>query len=780
MGPLALPSSAGKRSSRSRRDKSVFATIAYGQISGRGIKSIRRLPKPLYQRLYALSHGMAGLCKDLESHFLSNDLEGCRTVIGRIFRNIGESPGNSQQNSRDSFVLCGGDTLFIRILSSPFANPRETDREGSSRRVSERQGGAAEAGAGAGSGGGGRAGGGARNRRGIFRTESAEGTREGETSRDAGEGEASREETALWMMRNDCLAVLREMCFASASFSEGLSVQRQFLIRLFALMENKITFDYAVALAEEILAVGEETLSLGSVPNFARLVRGLSSRQLSFFCRVLAMVVFEPEDRAPEVSALQKGADPLERAEREAEWAVADSNHDVLLAIPEILPNLVKLLQMDSAGEADLWSPSLSEWQPLLGDLMAGEDETAADWGPEEDDEEHYNEDGEEEEEEVEEEGEEGEVEDEEEEGEVEEGEVEEIDMETEAVDGEETGGEGEGEDEQEEGEEGEGEEGEGEEEEGEMADAVYGFYEDGVEEIAGEERGEEEEGVEGEEGEEGEGEEEEEGGRKGRVRKRAEGGAGEGARGRGAGWEGFGEEGIAGREREVGGRGGRVGGVVLLLVRCILSRDYSAGGGTMLVPAVVAVAVVEGGGRRKRMGEAEAVQGEAQRGAQGEAEETGERKPLELQGGRRAGGTYGEVLACLGGWGGLDRGQQAEGEAQGGREEGEEEKEERVRILDRIAVGVPCLSVVLVLWLLVKGELVRGRNMPVLLMLLYPWQARRRVQRVIEPGGRSPRLRLPPSSSPPPAAPAASLPPCRRPPLCPSDHPHRNLHVPP
>ncbi|CAI5504161.1 unnamed protein product [Closterium sp. Naga37s-1] len=465
MGPLALPLSTGKRSLRSRRDRNVFASVAYGQISGRSIKSIRRLPKPLYQRLYALSHGMAGLCKDVESHFLANDLEACRSVIGRIFRNIGESSSSNQQSSRDWFVYCGGDTLFIRILSSPFANSRETGREGSSTALT--------AGAAAGSDGGGRVGGGSRNRRGIFRTESAEGSRESGTLR---EGETSREETALWMMRNDCLAVLREMCFASACFSEGLSVQRQFLIRLFALMENKITFDYAVALAEEILAVGEETLNLGSVPNFARLVRGLSARQLSFFCRVLAMVVFEPEDRAPEVSALQKGADPAERAEREAEWAVADGNHDVLLAIPDILANLVKLLQMESSGEADLWSPSLSEWQPLLGDLMAGEDETAADWGPEEDDEEDYNEDGEEYEEEEEQE------EDEEVEEEVEEVE-EEVDMEGELLEeDEDVEAEAEGEGEGEEGEEGEG----------------SGFYEDVEEEIAGED--DEEEGGEGEE----------------------------------------------------------------------------------------------------------------------------------------------------------------------------------------------------------------------------------------------------------------------------------------
>ncbi|CAI7838970.1 unnamed protein product [Closterium sp. NIES-53] len=133
---------------------------------------------------------------------------------------------------------------------------------------------------------------------------------------------------------------------------------------------------------------------------------------------------------------------------------------------------------MESSGEADLWSPSLSEWQPLLGDLMAGEDETAADWGPEEDDEEDYNEDGEEYEEEQEEEEEEEEL------LEVEE----EVDMEGELLEEDEFGEGAEAE----EGEAEEGEEGEG-----------SGLYEDVEEEIAGED---EEEG-----GEEGEVEEEEE-----------------------------------------------------------------------------------------------------------------------------------------------------------------------------------------------------------------------------------------------------------------------------
>lgn len=51
----------------------------------------------------------------------------------------------------------------------------------------------------------------------------------------------------------------------------------------------------AVGLAEEVLAVRDDTLRVQDVPNFASLVHKFSSHQLASFCRVLAMVVFEPE-----------------------------------------------------------------------------------------------------------------------------------------------------------------------------------------------------------------------------------------------------------------------------------------------------------------------------------------------------------------------------------------------------------------------------------------------------------------------------------------------------
>lgn len=56
-----------------------------------------------------------------------------------------------------------------------------------------------------------------------------------------------------------------------------------------------VSFCAAVNLAEEVLAIRQETWKVHDVPNFTSLVCNFSSRQLASFCRVLAMVVFEPE-----------------------------------------------------------------------------------------------------------------------------------------------------------------------------------------------------------------------------------------------------------------------------------------------------------------------------------------------------------------------------------------------------------------------------------------------------------------------------------------------------
>ena len=52
-----------------------------------------------------------------------------------------------------------------------------------------------------------------------------------------------------------------------------------------------------MSLLEEILAVRIETFSLALVPDLYALIAKFTARQLAHFCRVLSLVLFEPEDR---------------------------------------------------------------------------------------------------------------------------------------------------------------------------------------------------------------------------------------------------------------------------------------------------------------------------------------------------------------------------------------------------------------------------------------------------------------------------------------------------
>jgi hypothetical protein len=56
-------------------------------------------------------------------------------------------------------------------------------------------------------------------------------------------------------------------------------------------------FESAVSLAEELLAVSPRTFNLALVPTFYALFDGLSSVQAAHLCRLVALLVFEPEDR---------------------------------------------------------------------------------------------------------------------------------------------------------------------------------------------------------------------------------------------------------------------------------------------------------------------------------------------------------------------------------------------------------------------------------------------------------------------------------------------------
>lgn len=100
------------------------------------------------------------------------------------------------------------------------------------------------------------------------------------------------------VMRTQCMAILRELCYTpNYQIAEWLAADDSLLVFLFSLLAHTGTFYAAIGLIEEILAAKDETFNLASVPNFGSLVRGLSKGQLALFCRILSMVIFEPDDK---------------------------------------------------------------------------------------------------------------------------------------------------------------------------------------------------------------------------------------------------------------------------------------------------------------------------------------------------------------------------------------------------------------------------------------------------------------------------------------------------
>ena len=97
----------------------------------------------------------------------------------------------------------------------------------------------------------------------------------------------------LW---NEVLVILREVCFAVPSLSDSVFSDNH-LVFLFTLLSHDFVFENTMNLLEEILAVRMETFCLSLVPDFYKLVGKFSTRRLAHFCRVLALLLFEPEDR---------------------------------------------------------------------------------------------------------------------------------------------------------------------------------------------------------------------------------------------------------------------------------------------------------------------------------------------------------------------------------------------------------------------------------------------------------------------------------------------------
>lgn len=205
---------------------------------------------------------------------------------------------------------------------------------------------------------------------------------------------------------NESLACLRELVYAMPSLIQTERIfdhQRDdFIPFLFTLLSHNSFFDGAAALIEEILSLQSHspppeeqqeqqhsissngaannacksendettcedenmpeshigptvrvtpptTFFLGNVPDLYSLWNGFNCRQLAHFCRILALLIFEPEDRQLlESSAVLKSIELLQlrrnRAARHGRDSTVDMNQSILLGDEKLLKRFLDLL----------------------------------------------------------------------------------------------------------------------------------------------------------------------------------------------------------------------------------------------------------------------------------------------------------------------------------------------------------------------------------------------------------------------------------------------------
>ncbi|CAI5739725.1 unnamed protein product [Hyaloperonospora brassicae] len=150
---------------------------------------------------------------------------------------------------------------------------------------------------------------------------------------------------------NDAMAILRELCYFSSNLARQLGDKDGLIVYLFQLMGDVRFFDNASGLVEEILAVRDTSFDLSRIPNVHAIMQSLSSRQLAFFCRVLALVVFEPEDRRLlETAKVIKSLEllKLRRSRMMRADNIVDRNHALIFNSPLILQRLLLVLQVQN------------------------------------------------------------------------------------------------------------------------------------------------------------------------------------------------------------------------------------------------------------------------------------------------------------------------------------------------------------------------------------------------------------------------------------------------
>ena len=102
-----------------------------------------------------------------------------------------------------------------------------------------------------------------------------------------------RRRSEMW---NEILVIIREVAYVIPTLQDRIFNTDQ-MVFFFTMLCHQSVFDNTMNLLEEMLAAREDTFQLSAIPDFYNLMGMFTSRQLAHFCRILSLVLFEPEDR---------------------------------------------------------------------------------------------------------------------------------------------------------------------------------------------------------------------------------------------------------------------------------------------------------------------------------------------------------------------------------------------------------------------------------------------------------------------------------------------------
>jgi len=162
---------------------------------------------------------------------------------------------------------------------------------------------------------------------------------------------------------NEMLLILREVSYSIPSLSERVFDQSH-VVFLFTMLAHRSVFEHSVSLLEEILAVRIETFSLVLVPDLYTLITKFTPRQLAHFCRVLSLVLFEPEDRQiMEGSQVLRSLDLLQlRRDRMAKaCTIVERNQCLMIQMPLFLDRMVCLMKVINYAPRFVYSQRISQ-----------------------------------------------------------------------------------------------------------------------------------------------------------------------------------------------------------------------------------------------------------------------------------------------------------------------------------------------------------------------------------------------------------------------------------